>query len=205
MVDVCVHGPSRPAPKLAFRHERNATPRCNMACLERGWHRVFVLGCQLLRKSNFSSCWGTLLVWIFFDVMQRLHWPHGWTLIRDNCENTESLNVCSCNWYVAWPKIMLQVLDAASFWICCKDGLKVQLDGNGASTLDTFNLSTFDLTDLICDLYTGKANWDWAFLRQWTKWFGCCFIHITTHLSKVLILFSKSNLPFGPVRWNRGK
>jgi len=58
MVDICLYGTIRSSSKLASWNARNSTSCCHVACVERGWHRIFVLGCQLLWEGNCSQCRG---------------------------------------------------------------------------------------------------------------------------------------------------
>ncbi|KAK8465330.1 hypothetical protein PHAVU_009G056900 [Phaseolus vulgaris] len=48
VVDLCLYGTVRSSSKLASWNARYPTPCCYVACVERGWHRIFVLGGQLL-------------------------------------------------------------------------------------------------------------------------------------------------------------
>ncbi|KAL1309479.1 hypothetical protein AAHE18_17G180500 [Arachis hypogaea] len=48
MVDICLHGAIRSSSKLAPWDAWYSTPCCHVACVEGGWHRIFILGCQLL-------------------------------------------------------------------------------------------------------------------------------------------------------------
>ncbi|XP_058785328.1 uncharacterized protein LOC131660173 isoform X3 [Vicia villosa] len=45
MVDICLYGTIRSSSKLAPWYARHSTSGCHVACVERGWHRIFVLGC----------------------------------------------------------------------------------------------------------------------------------------------------------------
>lgn len=55
MVDICLYGTIRSSSKLASRNARYPTPCRYVACVERGWHGIFVLGGQLLWESNCSQ------------------------------------------------------------------------------------------------------------------------------------------------------
>ncbi|XP_059455492.1 uncharacterized protein LOC132185733 isoform X2 [Corylus avellana] len=48
VVDICVHGTIRSPSQLAPWHARYTTPCCFLACMERRWYWILILGCQLL-------------------------------------------------------------------------------------------------------------------------------------------------------------
>lgn len=54
MVDICLHGTIWSSSELASWDARFTASCCNVACMERRWNRILILGCQLLWKGNSS-------------------------------------------------------------------------------------------------------------------------------------------------------
>lgn len=48
MVDICLHGTFRSSSELASWDARFTASCCDVACMERRWNRILILGCQLL-------------------------------------------------------------------------------------------------------------------------------------------------------------
>lgn len=72
VVDICVYGTIRSPSQLAPWHARYTTPCCFLACMERRWYRVLILGCQLLWEGISSQRWGSLVSWSF--IIYKLEW-----------------------------------------------------------------------------------------------------------------------------------
>lgn len=71
MVDICLYGTIRSSSKLAPWNARHSTSGCHVACVERGWHRIFVLGCQLLWESNCSQRRGDCLACLCYVTFEK--------------------------------------------------------------------------------------------------------------------------------------
>lgn len=50
-----------PSPQLALGNARYTASCSDVACMERRWNRLLVLGCQLLWEGNSSQRWGYCL------------------------------------------------------------------------------------------------------------------------------------------------
>lgn len=81
VVDICLYGTIRSSSKLASWNERYPTPCRHVACVERGWHRIFVLGSQLLWEGNCSQCRGDCIACLCYLLKRMglvelviLHW-----------------------------------------------------------------------------------------------------------------------------------
>lgn len=81
MVDICMLGALWPSPKLALGNARYTASCSNVACMERRWNRLLVLGCELLWEGNSSQCWGYCLYIIALIWLKYSFIPHMWLLI----------------------------------------------------------------------------------------------------------------------------
>lgn len=100
MVDICLYGTSRSSSKLAPWNARHSTSGCHVACVERGWHRIFVLGCELLWESNCSQCRGDCVACLCYVMLEN----------NGNIRTCYTVLLLSYHWYIfvtdkiqAWP------------------------------------------------------------------------------------------------------